>query len=146
MCYQRDDSPLGNWADAKRVNKMPAPSMRARRTPPTAADPTMATGPSEGVGGGGRQRSRLASGHGRTDHPQAKPSSRPAYANKVLSERHDVCSRAVGSGSRAVLVEPSACDRGVTTHKVHTLAPPVTPARPPVTPAHPPAQRSSGLL
>lgn len=43
---QEEDSPLGNWAEANLVNKIPAPSIKARRMPPIAADPTMATGPS----------------------------------------------------------------------------------------------------
>lgn len=44
---QKEDSPLGNCAEANLVNKIPAPSIKARRMPPIAADPTMATGPSE---------------------------------------------------------------------------------------------------
>lgn len=38
---------MGNCAEANLVNKMPAPSIKARRMPPIAAEPTMATGPSE---------------------------------------------------------------------------------------------------
>ena len=63
--------------------------MRARRTPPTAADPTMATGPSEGVGEGERQRSRLTSGT-LMDRPVHR--SNPAHGLliqiKVLLEQH----------------------------------------------------------
>lgn len=42
-----DILPFGNCADANLVNRIPAPSIRARRIPPIAADPTMAIGPSE---------------------------------------------------------------------------------------------------
>ena len=42
---------------------------------------------------------------------------------KFYRNNTHVRSRAVGSGSRAAPVESSACDRGVTTYKVHTLAP-----------------------
>jgi hypothetical protein len=40
---------LGNCAEANLVSKIPAPSIKARRMPPIAADPTMATGPSEDI-------------------------------------------------------------------------------------------------
>lgn len=39
-------SPVGNCAEANLVSKIPAPSIKASRIPPIAAEPTMATGPS----------------------------------------------------------------------------------------------------
>lgn len=39
--------PFWNCAEANLVKRMPAPSIKARRIPPIAADPTMATGPSK---------------------------------------------------------------------------------------------------
>jgi hypothetical protein len=46
---EKEDSPLGNCAEANLVNKIPAPSIKASRMPPIAAEPTMATGPSEDI-------------------------------------------------------------------------------------------------
>lgn len=42
LCY----SPVGNCEEANLVSRIPAPSIRASRMPPMAAEPTMATGPS----------------------------------------------------------------------------------------------------
>lgn len=39
--------PVGSCAEANLVSKIPAPSIKANRMPPMAAEPTMATGPSE---------------------------------------------------------------------------------------------------
>lgn len=44
---QRYYSPVGNCDEANLVSKIPAPSINASRTPPMAAEPTMATGPSK---------------------------------------------------------------------------------------------------
>lgn len=41
-CY----SPVGNCEEANLVSRIPAPSINAKRIPPMAAEPTMATGPS----------------------------------------------------------------------------------------------------
>lgn len=43
----RCHTPVGSCADANLVSKIPAPSIKANRMPPMAAEPTMATGPSE---------------------------------------------------------------------------------------------------
>lgn len=39
--------PVGNCDEANLVSRIPAPSIKANRMPPMAAEPTMATGPSE---------------------------------------------------------------------------------------------------
>lgn len=40
-------TPVGSCAEANLVSRIPAPSIKANRMPPMAAEPTMATGPSE---------------------------------------------------------------------------------------------------
>lgn len=43
----KSHKPVGSCAEANLVSKIPAPSIKANRMPPMAAEPNMATGPSE---------------------------------------------------------------------------------------------------